>query len=326
MKFNQRNIYYDTTGVLPNFYRAAQASSSTGYGINADKDTEGVLLTSLRTTALRTNMKRLWDRKIRHYSFMEAFIREETQDAALRSNARVLTMLDNLRRDLQNGSVDPPSYLFLGVLTYYTKGYAFHRAQFSRLFQLLMSNSKPDAVVFYSSLSYIPTVCRVQAPNLWDDNGVKRQPTFVGALNLRQTATLPAGVRELISFYVGAPHFYANQGQAFRITDGEGTPCSKQFSASRELFCRLTTTRMDEAQQQVFALNGLTQLFVFDTHQTIRKKMCWASGNYSFQGGYVMHFADLSSFSNMCSDRRHRGDYILVQYVKSYIAMGFTSC
>ncbi|XP_064468989.1 uncharacterized protein LOC135383492 isoform X2 [Ornithodoros turicata] len=321
---------------VPHWFRVrAKAANKTAFGLSLRHGLAGHTNLGLQTNNGQASFWNLWEDSIQHYAVLRVYIGNNVTNSNVGDIINLLTTIKWLQ---DNARVDDPEelgYIFLGV-TIVSRGDDDKKRNVLDLFNVIINESPLDALVlqpqYYADHSAEPN-CRVTGHSHWEGYFYSDQPTYVEMLDFLRTATFPRHLVLVLSVSRAALlHGTLGEG-SFSGFEADGERCVKRnpgesFIAPPSKLCSVPeyspgATFMSAQSLQMYSFVPARRwLFVFDNHDTVKRKMCRVHRSYPhWTFGWAMSEVELSEDSNACTSSHNRTRFSLLRTLKRYINM-----
>ncbi|XP_064475408.1 uncharacterized protein LOC135389274 [Ornithodoros turicata] len=290
-------------------------------------------------------LRDLWRDQVRHFGVLDFELTTSTRDSVIHTVIKMLKEIDTLQKSFR-GPREEFGYYFLGVAVLYKKLPDTDEIMKAH-FQLMISEAKPDAVVFrttYLRRLKDDALCRSTGPSLWAHATMIDQPTFVETLEFRKTVDVPRNITQLLSLTPSGRWTKYNITQQIpfdMLTEapdlGDNRTCVESVNDDKFAYvCRdgskygqFHTSFKDVLDKQRITriLRGsTTSVLSYDDKFTVLAKMCKAQKEFGFFGGWLVFSAHKDDVLNSCKDTTYTDGYAFLHYVKDYMRRQLREC
>lgn len=330
-------FYNDHSGVneFERYCATAKAAKRTMYGLDVMESQRDSTYSRLSTEKAKKRLRAVFESNVRHYGTLTTTLHRNTPKQYVQGVISLLTSFRQLQVNFSNGTEETPSYIFYGAAPLYEGNYDNDTAMRDN-FDEVMKKVNPDIVLFrttYTLMARSYSGCKVTGDSVWESPSGKDQPSFEDSLTFRSRVTLPPGVRQLLSFSACGRWNYRTSGLSLSSGLGQwctGTSTSRIFERACRggaFYSDYQSTGRDNVRLLEYRLRSdRLEMFVYDTAETIRTKMCRASVQHSYLGGWALFEAECSDISNVCNDPTYRDGYATIRRVKDLMNTTFSKC
>ncbi|XP_064476095.1 uncharacterized protein LOC135389997 isoform X2 [Ornithodoros turicata] len=294
------------------------------------KDDDGIHETAgqLSTPAGRTSFETFFKSGFVDFGILGAIVSHNTPDQYIDDISDALAALRAVQADAANGT--ETGYIFLGVAPLYGGNYGDDSVLISK-FHNMIRKVTPDIVLFRTTAYYDRfqlNDCKVTAPSLWDKAPLSTQPTFVDSLRFQSMVSLPRTTKRMLSFSLSKR---LNSGSD---TSDIGSGCVSAYDIPPyEILCNGSYLLGEVEPEEVDKERSVayqrrkdgSKVLYYDTADTTMQKMCKATANHGFRGGWVLFDLDYGGVMS-CTGVEKSDGFALVHAVEANMRKEFESC